>query len=140
MNLPSIREVKVHTHKSGLKWIKIAKNGIKKDFYAHTTAEVRKKYGIFKQQLQEKTTERITFTFLEWYEKWIQLYKSNIKENTLKNIKSIFQKYFLPKLAKKPLRRISSQDLQPIFNTMYKLVPRQCTVAYIQIKSCFEQA
>ena len=71
MNLTSIREVTVHTHKSGLKWIKIAKNGIKKDFYARTTTEVRKKYGIFKQQFEQLNIAYIRDEF-DPFIKWLR--------------------------------------------------------------------
>lgn len=140
MKLKSVRAIKVTTHKSGLKCVKIARSGIYKTIYGRTIAEVRKKYAIFKNQIEYKTPERTSYTFLEWYEKWLQLYKKDIKENTLKAIKGIFNKYFLSKIGNKPLKAIRSDTLQTIFNGIQAQHPRQCTVAYLQLKACFEQA
>lgn len=140
MKLKSVRQIRVYTHKSGLKCVKIARNGIHKTIYGRTTTEVRKKYAIFKNQVENKAPTKISYTFLEWYEKWIQLYKQDIKQNTLKAIQGIFTKYFIEKLGNKPIRAIRSDTLQAIFNGIQAKYPRQCTNAYIQLKSCFEQA
>lgn len=134
------RKIRVYTHQSGMKCIRFTHNGKAYYVYAKTTSECRKKYGELAQQLEKKEIKSTGFTFVEWYEKWLQLYKSNLKENTLNLLKGVFRNHILPRLRKKVLRRITSQDIQPIFNKMSKETPRQATIAYIQLKSCFEQA
>ncbi len=134
------REIRVFTHQSGLRCIRFSHNGKQHYVYAKTTRECRKKYGELASQLEKRETKSTGYTFVEWYEKWIQLYKSHLKENSLRLLKGVFNKHILPKLKKKVMRRITSQDIQPIFNKMTKETPRQATIAYIQLKACFEQA
>ena len=135
--MKSVSEITVHTHKSGLKMIRWTENGKCHTIYGKTVRDVRKKYIL--QKKQTKKPNRQTYTFLEWYEKWLHLYKSELKENSKNIIKGIFNKYILPKIGKKPLRRVDSQTLQSIFNNMTKY-PRQCTVAYMQVNACLNQA
>ena len=80
-----------------------------------------------------------SLTFNEWYEYWITMYKTDLKENTLKSIKSVFKNYILPKIGKKTLNSIKTHDIQEIINSL-KEKPRQQTVLYIQLNSCLKQA
>ena len=131
------RDIFVTTHASGLKFLRYTLNGKQISLYGKTKQECLKKYSLVKKE--NTRPERNTLCFLEWYEKWIQVYKSNLKEKTLKELKGLFNKHILPTLAKKPLKRITSIDIQNVLNKMQN-ISRQQTIAYIQIKSCFEQA
>lgn len=132
------REISVRKRKNGLCELRYTDKGQQKSIYGKNRAECRLKYGNMRE-ISKRATEN-SMTFMSWYEKWLRLYKiDNLKERSLNNLKGIFNKHILPYIGKKPLRRINSQDLQEVFNNM-RNIPRQATIAYIQVNACFEQA
>lgn len=135
--MKSKRKVHIITLKSGLKCVKYTLNGVQQSIYAKTAREVREKYALIKRET--KKPQRHGLTFLAWYEKWLQVYKSDLKENSLNIIKGIFNKYILPKIANKNLKKVTSIEIQEIINKMQS-TPRQQTVAYMQVNACMQQA
>ena len=132
------REISVRKRKNGLCELRYTDKGQQRSIYGKNRAECRLKYGNMRE-ISKRATEH-SMTFIAWYEKWLRLYKiDNLKEQSLNNLKGIFNKHILPYIGKKPLRRINSQDLQEVFNNM-RNIPRQATIAYIQVNACFEQA
>lgn len=135
--MQAIKNIKVFTHKSNLKCLKYTLNGKQYCLYGHSKKECLQKYADIK-----RTTKKTTLSnklFIVWYEKWIQLYKQDLKENTLNTIKGVFKNYILPYIAKKQIRRITSLDIQEIINGVSKY-PRQQTVVYMQLNACLNQA
>lgn len=132
------RNIRVRKRSDGLFELRYTDNGQQRSIYGKNKAECRLKYGNLRNANKRATAH--SMTFLTWYEKWLRLYKvDNLKEQTLNNLKGIFNKHILPYIGSKSLRRINSQDLQEVFNNMRK-IPRQATIAFIQVNSCFEQA
>lgn len=132
------RDIRVRKRSNGLYELRYTHEGKQYSIYGQSIGECRMKYGTLKNP--NKTNSTHAMTFLAWYEKWLRLYKvDNLKEQSLNNLKGIFNNHILPLIGNKSLRRINSQDLQVIFNNM-RSIPRQATIAYIQLNSCFEQA
>ena len=131
------RQIHVIWLKNGLKCLKYTHNGVQYVLYGRTVRECREKYGEIKREVSKP--KRHGLTFLAWYEKWIQVYKSNLKPNSLYILNCVFRKYVLPRLANKQIKRITSIDIQELINSMNK-VPRQQTVVYIQVNACLQQA
>lgn len=136
--MKSKRNVHIRKRKNGLCELRYTDKGQQKSIYGKNRAECRLKYGNMRE-ISKRATEH-SMTFMAWYEKWLRLYKiDNLNERSLNNLKGIFNKHILPYIGKKSLRRINSQDLQEVFNNM-RNIPRQATIAYIQVNACFEQA
>lgn len=132
------RDIRVRKRSDGLCELRYTENGRQRSIYGKNKAECRLKYGNMREASKRATGH--SMTFLTWYEKWLRLYKvDSLKAQTLNNLKGMFNKHILPYIGKKSLRRINSQDLQEVFNNM-RNIPRQATIAYIQVNSCFEQA
>ncbi|MGN1162547.1 MAG: tyrosine-type recombinase/integrase [Christensenellales bacterium] len=136
--MKSKRDIHVRKRSDGLFELRYTENGVQRSIYGKNKGECRLRYGLIRNSA--KRTAEHSMTFLAWYEKWLSLYKvDNLKERTLNNLKGIFNKHILPYIGTKSLRRINSQDLQEVFNNM-RNIPRQATIAYIQVNACFEQA
>lgn len=129
--------IKIHIHTCGLKYVRYTENGKQKTIYGHTNQECLQKYGLLKKRVNKPV--KSSYTFLSWYEKWLQVYKSNLKQNTLEAIKGIYNKYILPSIANKPLKQVNSEHIQKIINNV-SVYPRQQTVVYVQLNSCLNQA
>lgn len=135
--MKSKREIHIIRLKNGLKCLKYTLNGKQCTLYAKTTRELREKYAHIKGEI--KRPLRSGLTFLAWYEKWLQVYKTDLKQNSLYILKCIFNKYVLPRLGKKNIKRITSTDIQELINSMQK-VKRQQTVVFMQVNACMQQA
>lgn len=131
------RQMRVLRLKNGLKCLKYTLNGKQYTLYGKTAKECREKYSQLKNETRKPL--RSGLTFLGWYEKWVQVYKADLKPNSLYILKCIFNKYVLPRLAKKNIKRITSTDIQELINSMQS-VPRQQTVVYMQVNACMQQA
>lgn len=135
--MKSKRDILVTKHKSGLYTLRYTENGKQKSIYGKTKAICLQKYSIVKKAIRRPQGRNMTFLF--WYEEYLQVYKSHLKTNTLKNLKGIFAKYILPKIGTKAVRQITSMDVQNVINSMND-ISRQQTIAYIELNACFQQA
>ena len=134
----NVRFIKVRQH-GRVKELRYTDNGKQKSIYAKTVKECRIKASKIQVQSKKKIVER-SYTFIQWYEKWLHLYKKDVlKSETYKNLVSLFNKYILPYLANKKIKQITSEDIQKIVNGV-KDYPRQQTICYTQLNACLNQA
>ncbi|NCB48490.1 MAG: site-specific integrase [Clostridia bacterium] len=137
--MKSIRNIKVRKRKSGQFEIRYMKNNRQHSIYGSTIFSCRQKYAKVIEHTKEQPKSK-TMLFITWYEKYISIYKKScLKKNTLKNLNGLFRLHILPYIAQRPLKRITSQDIQEIINRMSK-IPRQATITYTQLNACLEQA
>ena len=135
--MKAVKKTKITKHKSGLYTLRYTENGKQKSLYGKTKSICLQKYALIKKASKRPKGRSISFLF--WYEEYIQVYKSHLKENTLRNLKAVFTNHILPKIATKPLRQITSLEIQKIINDMQNIT-RQQTIAYIELNACFQQA
>lgn len=114
-------------------------DGYQKSIYGKSRLECRNKLKDMKA-LSRKPRLAKGMTFGSWFEKWIDLYKKNyLKKNTLKTLIGLFKNYILPSLENKQIRQVKTADIQAIVNNMSR-TPRQATITFTQVNSCFNQA
>lgn len=137
--MKSLRKITVRKRGGGGYELRYTKNGQRFSIYGASIAVCRQKYSAVIEQVRPQAKSK-GMLFATWYDKYISLYKKHLlKEKTLKELNGLFQLHILPKIGNKPLKRISSHDLQIVINSMAN-TPRQATIAYMQLKACFEQA
>lgn len=137
--MKTIRRIRVRKRRKGLFELRYYKNGKQNSIYGSTVFICRQKYAKVIEHTREQPKSK-TMLFITWYDKYISIYKKDsLKRNTLKNLNGLFRLHILPYIAQKPLKRITSQDIQEIVNRMSK-IPRQATIAYTQLNACLEQA
>lgn len=137
--MKSARLVSVFKHSPHCFCARFSNSGIRYSVYGRTVLNCRKNYLEKLQDYRPKKLEKST-TFFAFYSMWIDLYKKPlIKENTLKLMQGIFSNHILPYIAKKPLKQVTTQDLQKIINKMHGY-PRQATICYQHLNSCFSKA
>ena len=131
--------LKVRKHSKSSYELRYTDNGYQKSIYGRSRLECRNKLRDLKS-LSRKPRLAKGMVFNVWFEKWVDLYKKNyLKKNTLKNLIGIFKNYILPSLENKQIRQVKTADIQTIINNMSNL-PRQATIAFTQLNSCFNQA
>lgn len=133
------RDVHVRKRKDGMYEIRYSIHGKQHSVYGSSISIVRDKYGCLLDEMKKQTRIK-SMIFKTWFDTYINLYKKNtVKPNTLKNLIGIFDNHILPYLAKKTLKQIKIDDVQLLINKMSNM-PRQQTIAFVQLKACFEQA
>lgn len=92
--------------------------GKRRSIYAADLRSLKKK---FRGELQKDISQRnvnASFTFDEWYEKWMDIYKYQIRENSRRHYRQLYQKHITPSLGKKALEKITSLDILSLLKQM----------------------
>lgn len=132
--------ISIIQHKNCSTWYaRYRKNG--KQFYvsAKTQKECYEKLKIALKKAPDKTKKKNLvqqLTFYAWFEKWLKLFKSGVKENTkMDYFKSM---KYLTRLYKKPLGDIKSLEIVEILNTIQ--FERRKQIVYELLSSLFLKA
>lgn len=132
--------ISIIQHKTCSTWYaRYRKNG--KQFYvsAKTQKECYEKLKIALKKEPEKAKKKTPvqkLTFYAWFEKWLELFKSDVKENTkMDYFKSM---KYLSRLYKKPLGDIKSLEIVEILNTIK--FERRKQIVYDLLSSLFLKA
>ena len=97
---------------------------IRKSFYSSKSLDEAKKKAqayIINQEIADRTGETLiqnTYTFGEWTEKWLEVYKKpTVSENTyLHTYKGPTEKHIIPYFGKSDLKNIRNIDVQKFFS------------------------
>ena len=128
-----------NSHEIKYKGVKIHKNIISNSYYArfrkngkqHFVSAKTKKlcYVRFKEKYiqleREKKFNNNSITFIEWYSKWLNLYKQNkVKQSTIEDYEKTL-KYIPNEIREKKLVLISIEDVLSLLNSVEKPRTRQ---------------
>lgn len=119
MALKSYNGIKIQQRKDGRYYATKQENGIRKFIYAKTKSELYEKlkeeYPIELKQKKHQTT------FYEFWNYWYKNYKEpTIKENTLKNYRSVFKNQIQPYFEDRPIKQITTAELNKLIsNTQF---------------------
>lgn len=91
-------------------------NGKRYYVSANTKKELNKKISEKKKSL--KSSKEKSYTFKEWTEEFLEVYKTDISYETLQNYKYRIQGFLFPIFGDKKLDEIKSIDCQKAFNKM----------------------
>jgi len=98
-------------------------------------------YNKLKNKLKQKTTttkqiKTISITFKEWFKKWLNLYKTNIKDTTKKDYESSLN--YLKEINNKQIKNITSIDIIEQLNKIN--YPRRKQKVYELLNDIFKKA
>lgn len=85
--------------------------GQRRSIYAADLRLLKKK---FKGELQKDISRQnlnASFTLDQWYEKWMDIYKYQIRENSRRHYRQLYHKHIQPFLGEKALEKITSLDV-----------------------------
>jgi len=107
------------------------------DCYNKLKLAFKKKTQMELKGLREpKPKEPKAITFSEWYNKWLELYKNNVKESTKRAYKSLLN--YLKALDNKAINKITSIDILEILNKI--TYERQKQKVYELLNDIFNKA
>lgn len=115
MSLNSYNGIKILQRTDGRYYACKQENGIRNFIYGKTKQEL---YDKLKELYPIKQKKQIQpMTFYEFWDYWYNKYKKpTIKENTLKNYRSVFKNQIQPNFKDKPIRQISVAELNELIN------------------------
>ena len=89
-----------------------------------------------KQLREPKAKEPKAMTFIEWYHKWLELYKQNVKQTTIKDYNCCLK--YLQDIYNKPIINITSIEIIEILNKI--TFERRKQITYEFLNGIFEKA
>ncbi len=101
-------------------------SGKRKEKHFKDYQEARKWLAKAKAGDEEEVTGAVAanefdnYTVDEWYQYWMETFKSNLSPNTIRNYKDRYRTDIKPKIGRMKLRDIKPMHCQQIFNSMYK--------------------
>ncbi len=126
-NLPTYEEedmtynqykgIKISKRVDGRYQARFTLNGIRKSLYATTKKECYEKLKTFINANKIKLEKNITF--YEYWELWYKKYKEPfIKENTLKNYRSVFKNQIKPNFKDRDIKKVTAIDLNMLLKSL----------------------
>lgn len=140
--------VTIHKNKTCDTWYaRYRKNGkqiyisakTQKDCYDKLKSEILKKQKEELKKLKQadkQEPKENSITLREWYEKWLKLYKQNVKKNTIYDYEKSLK--YLDSIINKPLNKITAIEFIEILNGIKYERRKQCV--YDLANALFEKA
>lgn len=115
MALKSYNGITIQQRSDGRYFATKQENGIRKFIYAKTKSEL---YEKLKAEYPIEHKKKITqLTFFEFWNYWYKKYKEPvIKENTLKNYRTVFKNQIQPYFKDKPIKQVTTADLNKLIS------------------------
>ncbi len=134
------RNITIQKHKTCNTWYaRYRKDGKQCYVSAPTQKEcynqLKKALNAITKEIKEESKPK-TYTLQEWYNKWLELYKSNNKENTKKSYEKSFD--YLQSIKNTQLKNISAIDILTILGKIE--FPRRAQMVYELLSMLFETA
>lgn len=101
-----------------------------KDCYNKLKLTLREKHKL------ESPTQENKITFIEWYNKWLELYKRGVKENTKRDY--VYSLEYIKPIFEKELNKITSIEILELLNKI--TFERRKQKVYELVNSVFEKA
>ena len=140
------RGITIHKHKTCNTWYaRYRANGKQHYLSARTQQECYNKLKVALKKLEQKQLillkepkpkEPKTMSFIEWYEKWLNLYKQNVKETTLKDYKGNLN--YLNSIKNMSINKITSINILELLNNIN--FERRKEKVYEFLKDIFKKA
>ncbi len=137
LNYNSYKGIKISQRKDNRYQARVPLNGTRKSIYGNTRKECYEKLKVFLSTNKIKIERKITF--YEYWDFWYKNYKEPfMKENTLKNYRSVFKNQIKPNFEDKDIKKVSALDL----NLLLKKLPncRMKEYASQYLAEVFKQA
>lgn len=142
--------ITIHKHKTCKTWYaRYRDNGIQHYLSARTQQECYDKLKITLKKIEQRNLKKLkeptkpkepkvpkSMSFIEWYNKWLELYKKDVKSGTLKDYKCSMN--YLTEIFNKPMNQITSIDILEKLNQI--TFKRRKQLAYELLKSLFDKA
>ncbi len=126
--------IKIHKNKNCNTWYtRIRKNGKQIYISAKTQKDC---YNKLKQAYKQDYNQIKSYTLYEWYLKWIQLYKQNVKTETIRDYKNLIKN--LNTITNIDMNKISVEQILNILNNMS--AERQKQKVYELLSMLFKKA
>ncbi len=118
-------------------WTRYTINGKVYAVYGKTQNECLQKLKTALRQICHNTIDYKQITLEQWLERWLTLYKvGKVKNTTIDKIRYLLRNF--EPIAKKPLAKFTSIELQSFFNSIE--YPRKREQLYITLKDAFTKA
>lgn len=120
---------------------RISVNGKLIPIYGHTHEEVVDKYLSMKEEQNRNNLKINSYTFEEWTNKWLNLYKTDIQDTTRRDYESKLKLHVFPFIGKMKLERIKQLDIVNIIQIMdSKGITKTKNEVLILIKDILDKA
>lgn len=92
--------------------------GKRESLYHANLAELKRLYkAAIKKDISHENV-KCEFTLDEWYQKWMSIYKYQIRDNSKRHYDQVYTKHIKPILGRKPLNKIASLDIVALINRL----------------------
>lgn len=120
---------------------RISVNGKLIPIYGHTHEEVVDKYLSMKEEQNKNNLKINSYTFEEWTNKWLKLYKTDIQDTTKRDYESKLKLHVFPFIGKIKLEKIKQLDIVNIIQIMdSKNITKTKNEVLILIKDILDKA
>lgn len=139
------RGITIHKNKNCNTWYTRYTNNGKQVYLSSKTQQecynklkiaLRKQEQTEIKQLKQKNEDTKTITLIEWFNKWVDLYKQKVKDNTKRDYYKSMK--YLTALHNKKINNIKSIEILEILNTIEK--ERRKQMVYDLLKALFDKA
>lgn len=90
-------------------------------FYDTDLAAVRKKLKLEMGKDTVRKNVQNVYTLDEWFKLWMEEYKFQLRENSKRHYRTVYQKHISPVLGKKRIADITTLDIQKLVNDLVKV-------------------
>ncbi|MEC9484754.1 MAG: tyrosine-type recombinase/integrase [Candidatus Izemoplasma sp.] len=140
-DLPKLKEGTIRYRKDGRYEGRYMCDGMQKSVYARTQKDCinKLKKAIRERDKREESQKSYrNITLNDWFDKWINTFKTNIKEQSRTEITTRYNNYIKPVLGFRKIKTLTTLDLQECLNDIfYKSVRKR---AYRELKAIFNKA
>ena len=133
--------IKATKRKDGRYMKRVSIKGKIKTIYGSSSEEVINEYIRLKYEDKKGTLTSNNYTFKEWSEKWLDLYKTDIQQTTKNDYRSILSLHAYPEIGNMKLDKIKQIDITNVLQIMdQKGISKRKNELLILIKAILNKA
>ena len=131
---------KLRLRADGVWELRLTIDGDRKSIYGKTQQIVKQKFDKLNSVLKSQKKKIMSLTVEEWVDQYLVVYKkAKISDKAYKGLKSMLHRYIVAKIGSRPINKITSFELQKIFNS-YEYLGNTKLKLRFYVKDIFNKA